>query len=63
MKAYKVKDPSTEKTLYFRYMMEMCTHYGWKYNSFKIRKHKSGLPIGQRTETGYYVITEIEIRT
>jgi len=63
MKAYKVKELTTEKTLYFRYMMEMCEVYGWNYNSFKIRKSKSGLPIGKRTDTGHYVVTQIDIKT
>ena len=62
MKAYKVKELTTEKTQYFQKMNVMCKHYGWNYNSFKIRKSKSGLPIGKRTDTGYYVITEIEIK-
>ncbi len=61
MKAYKVKETTKENTQYFRFMMEMCTHYGWNYNSFKKRKHESGLPIGKRTDQGYYVVTEIEI--
>ena len=62
MKAYKVKELTTGvKPEYFRYMTEMCTFYGWNYNSFKIRKSKTGLPIGKRTDTGYYVITQIDI--
>ena len=61
MKVYKVKELTAETTEYHRFMMDMCTYYGWNYNSFKKRKHDSGLPIGKRTEKGYYVITQIEV--
>jgi len=61
MKVYKVKELTTEETQYFRFMRDMCDAYGWNYDSFKSRKYVSSLPMGKKTDQGFYVISEIDI--
>ena len=61
MKAYKVKDLSTERVQHFRYMHDMCDDYGWDFDVFRKKRRDVGLPMGQLTDGGYCVISQIDI--